>query len=564
MDKKKLRFLFPLIHFLASFGYERLLFLFNEFDSMYTEALYPEVISDKTEYILTYIVTKLFAGVFICLLWQLVFLIVDRKIPRKVFATFAVIFCLGVVVGLLVWPECYGISIDNYITYYYALRFIPFYWHHMFTGCIYGAMMMVIPVTAAIALLQWLFLVWTVGYLFFRIYKSSRFKKNTEWFALGLLLLPEFFEVAVNPYRNVLYTILCINFFTVITMDALDKVSLDKGRIIYLVSVGSIVTLWRSEGLVLGVLGVLAAVFAGYRANLKKAAFAIAIFAACVFVIGRPQKIGNAKYYGNDYLIVSSIRPIQYILNSEYSNLTYDGAGEDIAAVEAIVPLNVLKQWGLYGYVSNNRAQGREDIDQSFASKEEKSRFIKAYVRLGIHNIKPCLVSQLNYFYKAMGIDFQYYAPEYRGEDTGMPEYRLAAWDKGMQEFSQNASMGAWQNSSLRTAGYNIFAQIRDKYIVFLDAVGLSVFAHVAMLALTIALLIREFVNVIRKKYDKLFLGLMLLVWLLELGVIIVGMPFSYSLYLYPFFFTVTVLEFMYFAVTSCDETPTEKSPQLS
>lgn len=52
-----------------------------------------------------------------------------------------------------------------------------------------------------------------------------------------------------------------------------------------------------------------------------------------------PQTNGEKKYYGSDYLIISTIRPLSLIIHREQ---TYVGAEEDLANIDAVIDLDYI------------------------------------------------------------------------------------------------------------------------------------------------------------------------------------------------------------------------------
>ncbi len=134
-----------IIHFLLTFWFERILFHFDGDRDLFVSAARTETISDTAEYVLVYGLSKLCAALIIWLLWKLLFAMIYRRISRETMIVFAGIYVLGGIIGLILFPDTIGIEIDNYTNYGYAVRFLPTYWHSVFTGALYGGCLMVIP-----------------------------------------------------------------------------------------------------------------------------------------------------------------------------------------------------------------------------------------------------------------------------------------------------------------------------------------------------------------------------------------------------------------------------------
>lgn len=545
-------YIIPSVHFLLSFIYERFYFKFNEFSVCYTEAVNPNVISDRAEYVLTYVLTKLCGAIIIFLFWRLMFAIFRKEIKAVHTILFGIIYVITGVVLLLSLPDSFGQSIDNYITYAYATRFIPFYWHHIFTGCIYGGILQAFPHVFAIGLVQLAAVVSVVGYIFIRLEKCFQNKKWISWTVLGIFALPETYVLITNPYRIVIYTIFCLLFMAIILLDGYEQRELSITKITILVVLASLISLWRSEGLILGIFGLAGALIFAYRVKFPKLLIIVGVFILTFVIVGIPQKLGQKKYYGNDYLIVSTLRPVQYILNSTNGVLDYEGGEDDLEAINAIVPIDMVRQGGLVGYMTNNRQSGREDVDQSFASEKAKTSYIKAYVRMVFNYPKPYLVSQLNYFYLSLGVNYQYDVQKYISEKSLVGDYWLSMWDQGQQEYLSDNGVVAWKNNSVRSKAIGIFGILRERYLNFLKVSGFFSAGHVLALLVGLYIAIYEFILFCKKKRTNFIFGYFALLWLIQVFIIILAMPYSYDIYMYPFIFSMYLLAFLYFTFRKC------------
>ncbi|MBQ2101479.1 MAG: hypothetical protein II477_10500, partial [Lachnospiraceae bacterium] len=90
-------------------------------------------ISDATERIMSYALSKALAGVFIFLGWRLFFYVLRKWKEEKWIQVFFIAYAIGGVILLLLWPNTFVRSIDNYMTYTYAIRLYPEYWHSAYT-----------------------------------------------------------------------------------------------------------------------------------------------------------------------------------------------------------------------------------------------------------------------------------------------------------------------------------------------------------------------------------------------------------------------------------------------
>lgn len=466
-----------------------------------------------------------------------------------VLITFSIIYILGLVLHLIMWPDSFVASIDTFITFAYSIRFIPFYWHHIFTGCVYGGMMQVFPYPIAILILQWLFFTSVLGYLFLRIKNCTRINSKARFLVLFLLFTPESLRLETDPYRNSLYAILCLFFFTKVLFDVLDRRDVNTVELLQTLALGAFVALWRSEGIVLGILGIIIYLCVGCRNfHWKKRIMFFLCFSLITFVFSIPQSLGEEKYYGNDYLVVSTMKPLNLIFNDPDRNLSYSGATEDIQAIDAVVKVEYITKWGLNGMWVNNREQGREDIDQTFATDEERTAYVKAVARIILHNPKTYLIGQTNFFMKSIGIKNMIPEPLYLGGDEYSINVSLRMWAQGSTDYFTIPGTYAWEINPKRQA---VLGTIYENQKIFKrnfgDAYG--VVLHILDIVLAVYVFIREIVAVVKKDYSKMIFGLLAMLWLGELGIIFLTMPYSYSIYVYPFMTFMYMMLPIYFFV---------------
>ena len=122
------------------------------------------------------------------------------------------------------------------------------------------------------------------------------------------------------------------------------------------------------------------------KRNLKRFLCFFAVFCACFLAVSFPQKVGNEKYYGSDYSIINSFCVLTNVFNMADSNLEYDGVEEDLAAIEAVVPIEQIRVLGMEGYRRYNYYNGHADINQSLTDMETGKRYIKAFYNICLHN----------------------------------------------------------------------------------------------------------------------------------------------------------------------------------
>lgn len=543
--KEKYRILLPLFHFLLSFVYERRILIFKLDKEIIATIAKSEVISDGIERVTGYVLAKLFAFIFIWFLWKLVFFIFDNW-ARTYIKAYSITAVVGSVIMALMWPGQFVASEDNVITFSYALRFWPEYWHSAYSSIIYTACMMVIPYAWFISVFQWLFAVFTSGYVYDRIYDSKKLPKGGRYGALAVLLMPGFFTLVSNAYRTECYALLCMFLVSKVTFDIVDGVKASKWDIFKLMALCALVAVWRSEGIILGLL-----LFGVYLIFALKYKFTkiltMSILMVCMFVLALvPQKIGDYKYYGKDYSFINSFPTLQNILNAEGSNLSYDGADEDLKAISIVSPLPILQAYGMDGYRRYNYANGRKDINQSLASDEISSQYMKAYRNLVIHNPGIYLKTQVAMLAKMLMIKPYEYRESYDGVLVDdLEPWKLEAWDIGYEDVAATSYMtGAGKTL------YGIVSSVFNGIDHFLTAIHFYTLILILIPMCEIWALIRELVMAIRKKPGCLGLGGVSFVILLQAFAIIMVMPYSTLVYLHAYYYSSFIFVLVYFLST--------------
>lgn len=99
-----------------------------------------------------------------------------------------------------------------------------------------------------------------------------------------------------------------------------------------------------------------------------------------------PQTNGEKKYYGSDYLIISTIRPISLIIHREQ---TYPEAKEDLANIDAVISLDYISYETLScsSYNRYNSDFNNGHFTETGADTQTQKAYIKSALRLIWHNL---------------------------------------------------------------------------------------------------------------------------------------------------------------------------------
>lgn len=563
MGKKTVRYLLPIIHFILSFVYERSFLIFNAEDGVRMAIPRSDFYSDKAEHMVAYIISKIFAALLIVLVWKLLFYVVDHFKDTAVKVGLCVFIVLFVVFGVFLLTDVNLRSDDNYITYAYALRLWPEYWHSAYLSTLYAGMMMVFPNPAAIGVLQWMGLSAVIGYAFNRIDKSHVLRGRLKWLLLLILVLPNSYILIVDPYRTEIYAIVCMFFASLLVMDFVDKKERNAAELALISVLAAFIAVFRSEGIILGLGGFVAALIFGYKPGFKRI-FAHTAFAVLAFiVILLPQKMGDRKYYGKDYTIINSFPSLINILNDGNHNIDYDGAEESLAAINRVVPLDLISLYGMGGYHRYNIYCGRVDINQSYATDEEASAYVKGFYNLVFHNKKIYLKTQFVMWEQSLFLtQYPFVAESILTEPTSpIADFKLDLWGIGRAEYVKDLHLQSWHDNSFRQKVAGVISSALSKVHDFtFDKIHAASASLIIITLLAVIFMLKEFVLFFKKKRENTALGVFLLVLLLQYAAIVIVMPAGAQVYFHATYYGMLITEITYIAKLVADRKASKES----
>lgn len=535
-DKK---LIIPIIHFILSFFWERLVLMPKDAARVAFSIPLNDTFSLGFEQAMCYVISKIMAGIAIFLLWKLVFSILGKKIHLETTIVFGIIWIVFLGITVIMWPDVFEAGGDNFIPYSYAVRLVPEYWHSIYLSCLYSASVMVFPHAIAINILQMTVYVAAVGYLYNRIRVSDAFggARCCRFLCLLMFFFRDTFMVATNPERAEYNASFTLIFISIILIDMLEKKVRSGRELAGLLIFAAFLAVFRSEGIVVALLGFIA-LFAGlYRPGYIKGALVIIALAVMFFVFKLPIKVGEIKYYGSDYSIINSFNSLHNIFCSDKADLKYSGAEADLAAIEAVTPVELIKEFSSEGYRRFNYSRGHVDINQSMIDKETAESYQKAYRRIVLHNLPIYLKTQWSMLLQASGAGVKAYSEPYTGDGTGMPEFGMELWEVGRADFMVIPGRYTWERNNLRNKMVKAFTIPRFKYIDFLTNTRL----YTGFLALEfifgIFMIIKAIVGLFKKRYDNLATGVVSLI--LEGYVVLLAllMPVGANMYFHAFIY---------------------------
>lgn len=517
---------FALAHLLASCFYEPVLF---------GSAAQAALSSGSFGSVTVLAASKLIGALLIWLFWSALIRLFAGSYPKSAVLSFFALFAVSIILIAIQYPQSYRNEPDNLLNVQAALAYRPAYWHHYLTGSFYAGCYMLFPHPVSLMLVQSAFFSALIASLYDRLH--ARYGGRRAWTAFLLLIVPVSYHVQFSPYRNCLYTILCMFACSELLFLWLDQEKPPLSRRMLLGAVFSLIAVWRSEGILLFLLLPLG-LWLACRGSFRQIALLAAASAALAALLWLPQSVGMAQD-GNsgDYKIVSTMNALQDIYNASDFQADYEGAEADTAQIERFVPKALLQEYGLEGYRAYNLTNGRS-MNDSGQSQEQIDAFIGAYARITLHNLPAFIRSQGNRFLFAMKFPEVLKKSEFSGEHTALPQSTVVstafATEQDMSAFLERGAF--WRAKPGSAAGEleeSLRAQIGNwlyQYDAKTRRASIVVRALLPVAALAIGI-------IASKQKRSIFPVLLLLVLAAELGAVVLMAPEGWTAYYYPVLF---------------------------
>ena len=515
----------PVIHIAVSWIYELFFLKLGEDQVGVLTPAFSSPISFRTEQVIMYIISKVFGCILIFVIWQIIFYLFRRKKLTPFFLLFG-----GLILLLLYFPYNWSLEVDNLTMYSQAIRYHPDYWHSILTGCIYNACLMVCYHGFFIPYIQTAFFLGAIYFL------SEKFRQHYGKKAALLpyicFLFPDVYKIMISSYRNCIYAVFCIWFFSLLAFDLIEKRKYTRLRFLTMGGIALMLTILRTEGIFFFLLFVIILLWQ-MKGEMKKQIICAVGFALLALILNLPQKLGEAKYFGNDYMIANYINLLSSCFNDERINLSYDGAQQDLENIAVIVPVEVIQYNGLMAYYDYNLLM-HESLNQSFASKEQQQAFLKAGMRVMTHNLPNVINNRLRYFARANGISGLSYEFMHESSDNMaifLSERGTFALNE-MIDKERAPLLYSLASNPIKNTVYQWFQKVLDNWDTLLKDLRIFFISRV----LVICMLILTITNSFKKQELKeAAVGLLLL---LTWGIIIVFSPEAREAYYYPAYFS--------------------------
>lgn len=521
------------IHFALTFVWSSLIFRTGKFDM--SLIVLSQRFSDEAEKVIHTVYAKGLAFLMIMLFWWLLDRVRSGEILRKQLTVFLCTF--GVLIFLIGmgFPENFYLGDgDNLLTFVHAIRNQPFYWHGALTSIYYAACFYVLPHPFAVQLATLLAVSAIVVLAWFRV-------KGLRPFLILALFLPETLTVCTSPYRNNLYTILLILMLLLVLWkrDSAGEIS-RTGKVVFLF-LFAVLAVWRTEGVFFAI-GLFLVLFVGtLKTNLKSFLKYTVLLIAFAMLLSAPQKIGNEKYHGKDYLIITTTEWLPACLNTKDANLSYEGAKEDLAAIDRVVPVEMIKAMASRAFHMNNVQSGRSVI-QTACSPQEAQAYMKAVFRVVLHNIVPFIKGRFNLAMSSNGGEFFLGVGQYEGEP--MPfDYsvydQIDEWcELGKSELAQIGGCAAWEQNGIRRMGNRLIGYARAAWS---DTLSLR-FTLLAAACIYLVLWVVRLFRTRALRQSGWQSALLACIGIGEIGIVVVGAPEIRTAYYFPTYYFLLAL----------------------
>lgn len=311
---------------------------------------------------------------------------------KKLLFAFAGFFSVYIILLLCSYPGYY--MSDDTVIFGYATRYYPVYWHNYLTSLFYMTGMSLFPASTGPIILNDLILSLVCSYIFYKT--DLVFKSRIKYLIVLTGLLPFVLLSALMCFRPALYAPFFLFFFAFLYFEQKEGKELTLSKFLMLALLVSVLCFWRSEGIVL-IAFCLLLIPLSYGFSPKKLVLFVLVFLLFFGIIKIPQTRGEQKYYGSDYLIISTIRPLSLIIHREQ---TYPGAREDWDNINKIIRLDYISYETLScsSYNRYNSDFNAGSFTQTGADSKTQKAYLKSALRLIVHNLDLYFAERLQLF----------------------------------------------------------------------------------------------------------------------------------------------------------------------
>ena len=262
-----------------------------------------------------------------------------------------------------------------------------------------------------------------------------------------------------------------------------------------------------------------------------------------------PQKAGDEKYYGKDYTIINSFPSLTNILNAEDHNINYPGADVSLKAIDDVVPIDVVRLYGMEGYRRYNISKSRADFNQSYATDEAASAYVKGFYNLVLNNKTIYLKTQYSMWMQSLYLkEWPYYVAAVGVEEIDLlPSMSMPLWDSGKAECIADAGVRIWKDNTFRKTVAGFVEGAITKYgDGFLKRFYVRSLMMIAITLMAVIFMVKEAVLYFKKKRENTAIGVFLLILLVQYAAIVLVMPAGMQVYFHATYYSMFITELVY------------------
>ena len=376
---------FPLIvgslHWLLTFWLERLI-----------------LVVSPTEHLLDYCLCKVILWVALYGFWNLIGKAFFAPHSKKSRERRIVLFALPMLAVLVVWlflRHSFTPPGDEFNLFTRATQLDSFaFWFNYPSGYYWIMGIMLVPVPMGPIYIKLVLQALVCGYCLARQYERSGLLRSLPLYLL--FLLPFVLEQGISAHRLPVYGMLFLFLAAKLMYDRLDGCHLDWKTLVLESAILAVLSIWRTEGIYLSVLGIILIVVA-YRVPLKKASLKKLLCYVLIFAaVALPQL---SAYTNAPYPASLRTKPLcGYALVNMFRNgLTEEMIDrEDWEAINTYLPFETIHEYnekhGDYNYAW---AFIMNDTEPNIGY-DDQEKFCDATKRVVIRNLPIYLKSQLN------------------------------------------------------------------------------------------------------------------------------------------------------------------------
>ncbi len=399
--KKKVRsqYLIVLMHLCVSILWHKKTFFNQDISGI----LRDHLLGDVDDRMLFKIAAMITLFLIVALFWSSIFLIYKKRKEKSFCLFFAVTFSFLLVMNLLLFPNTYSFESDNLSVFTSVILGYADYWHSYFTSAVYLGALYAFYHPIMIPILQSFF--WCLEFsIFYEIVCDLTEKKIYRccvWIAFFGAYLP---YIAMNPYRNCMYTQLLFWFTLVLLQLYMKKKDFSIGLCFQMGLIGGVLAFWRSEGIIYLILLPLILIALYGKQEISKCII-IMCMVLLIFFLGKyPQKLAEQKYYGNDYMMINLISMLSDVMNEEGYAQDAIAEEEDLGAIAKLYDPKLIKEYHAMAFQVGNYMKGYRDVSRSRSSREEQNEFMSASIRILLRHPVSLIKGRVRQAVIAIGI----------------------------------------------------------------------------------------------------------------------------------------------------------------